>query len=112
MGRFAASLGIPTLAGPFILAAAAFIFAGLVLLAFLRPDPFIIAKAIAEEHKAGQSNLSDMNHTPSINNRGIIVGAAVMILTQIVMIAIMTMTPIHMKNHGHGLAEVGPPLHN
>ncbi len=30
-----------------------------------------------------------------------------MVLTQIVMVAIMTMTPVHMKHHGHGLAEVG-----
>ena len=30
-----------------------------------------------------------------------------MILTQIVMVAIMTMTPIHMKHHGHSLAEIG-----
>ncbi|QYK68745.1 hypothetical protein KAI36_03898 [Paenibacillus sp. S02] len=29
------------------------------------------------------------------------------ILTQIVMVSIMTMTPIHMGHHGHGLAEVG-----
>ncbi|GAA3332840.1 hypothetical protein GCM10020331_094530 [Ectobacillus funiculus] len=30
-----------------------------------------------------------------------------MVLTQFVMIAIMTMTPIHMGHHGHGLNEVG-----
>lgn len=30
-----------------------------------------------------------------------------MILTQIVMVALMTMTPVHMQHHGHGLAEVG-----
>ncbi len=30
-----------------------------------------------------------------------------MVLTQIVMVAIMTMTPVHMKHHGHGLGEVG-----
>lgn len=35
------------------------------------------------------------------------VGATVMVLTQIVMVAIMTMTPVHMQNHGHGLSEVG-----
>lgn len=40
-------------------------------------------------------------------NKGLIVGAAVMILTQIVMVAIMTMTPIHMKHHGHSLGDVG-----
>lgn len=30
-----------------------------------------------------------------------------MILTQIVMTAIMTMTPVHMRHHGHGLGAVG-----
>lgn len=30
-----------------------------------------------------------------------------MVLTQFVMTAIMTMTPIHMGHHGHGLNEVG-----
>ena len=30
-----------------------------------------------------------------------------MILTQIIMVAIMTMTPVHMSHHGHGLGTVG-----
>jgi len=30
-----------------------------------------------------------------------------MVLTQIVMVAIMTMTPVHMQHHGHGLGAVG-----
>ena len=30
-----------------------------------------------------------------------------MVLTQVAMVAIMTMTPVHMRNHGHGLTEVG-----
>ncbi|MGE8205306.1 MFS transporter [Heyndrickxia sp. NPDC080065] len=103
MGRFALSLGVPALAGPFMLAAAAYIFAGLVFWSLLRPDPFIVAKAIVNTQK-DESNLSDVKTT---NNRGIIVGAIVMILTQIVMVAIMTMTPLHMKHHGHGLGDVG-----
>jgi MFS family permease len=36
-----------------------------------------------------------------------VVGATVMVLTQIAMIAIMTMTPVHMTDHGHDLAAVG-----
>lgn len=106
-GQLATSLGAPVLTGPFILAAAAFFLAGLVFLGFLRPDPFIVAKAIsgAQELQSSQSGMN--SNTPKINNRGIVVGATVMILTQIVMVAIMTMTPIHMKHHGHGLSEVG-----
>ncbi|KKB33993.1 MFS transporter [Bacillus thermotolerans] len=108
MGGFAISIGVPALAGPFILAAAAYILAGLVLLAFLRPDPFIVAKAISEAQRTNSHSLSEKNPDwLSINRRGIFAGAAVMVLTQFVMTAIMTMTPIHMGHHGHGLSEVG-----
>ena len=30
-----------------------------------------------------------------------------MVLTQIVMVAVMTMTPVHMRDHGHGLGATG-----
>ncbi|HCW35132.1 MAG TPA: MFS transporter, partial [Staphylococcus sp.] len=41
------------------------------------------------------------------NQKGIIIGAFVMILTQMIMIAIMTMTPIHMQHNGHSLSSIG-----
>ncbi|GIO61633.1 MFS transporter [Paenibacillus cineris] len=109
-GRFATSIGFPALSGPFMLAAGAFIIAGVVLLIFLRPDPLIVAKAMAEAQRADES-LSGTQNTgikdAAINKTGIMIGATVMVLTQIVMVAIMTMTPVHMKHHGHGLGEVG-----
>ncbi|WP_307208348.1 MFS transporter [Paenibacillus harenae] len=107
MGEFAEANGIPMLAGPFILSAAAFTVAGLFLLAFLRPDPLLIAKAIAEARKDSTSHVSPTQQSLAAGRKGIIVGAAVMVLTQVVMIAIMTMTPIHMQHHGHGLGSVG-----
>ncbi|MGR3777813.1 MFS transporter [Bacillus paramycoides] len=107
MGSFAHSIGIPELAGPFILSAAAFMLAGLVLFVMLRPDPLIIANIIEkykQEHTyKGHSVTNEMVE----NKRDIAVGAIVMILTQVVMVAIMTMTPVHMGHHGHGLSEVG-----
>ncbi|KAA0770703.1 MFS transporter [Bacillus sp. AR2-1] len=107
MGRFAHSIGIPELAGPFILSAAAFILAGLVLFVMLRPDPLLIANMIEtykQEHTyKGQPVIEEAIE----NKRGITVGAIVMILTQIVMVAIMTMTPVHMGHHGHALSAVG-----
>ena len=107
MGEFASLIGVPTLAGPFILSAAAFILAGLVLFIMLRPDPLDIANKIAtykqEYEPINKNNIVDK----AINKRGLMIGATVMVLTQIVMVAIMTMTPIHMKHHGHGLDEIG-----
>jgi MFS family permease len=106
MGQFAISIGVPALAGPFILAAVAYIIAGLVLLVLLRPDPLAIANAIADSQS--DSNLLDENaKTLESNKRGIILGATVMVITQIVMVAIMTMTPIHMRHHGHDLSDIG-----
>ncbi|MDV2686072.1 MFS transporter [Alkalihalophilus lindianensis] len=108
MGEFALSIGVPALAGPFILAAASFILAGLVLLALLRPDPYILAKAIAERQQIDEGNLTNAESEPMVNrNRGIMVGAVIMVLTQMVMIAIMTMTPVHMGHHGHSMNQVG-----
>ncbi|WP_338651370.1 MFS transporter [Lysinibacillus sp. Y5S-8] len=107
MGRVALSIGVPSLAGPFLLSAVAFIVAGLVLFIMLRPDPLEIAKAIeAHQQKMNKDNQAPSLHTAG-NKRGLAVGATVMVLTQIVMVAIMTMTPVHMKHHGHGLSEVG-----
>jgi MFS family permease len=39
--------------------------------------------------------------------KGVLLGVTVMVLAQIVMVAVMTMTPVHMKAHGHGLQAVG-----
>lgn len=106
MGDFAQSIGIPSLAGPFILAAVAYFLAGLVLFVLLRPDPIVIARTIeASNHQSlrGQSIIHDQVE----NKRGVIVGATIMVLTQIVMVAIMTMTPVHMMHHGHDLGAVG-----
>ncbi|MCY8234991.1 MFS transporter [Priestia endophytica] len=108
MGEFAISIGVPALAGPFILAAVAYILAGLVLFIFLRPDPLVVANAILEVQNTTDNTPSELSsHSLSTNKKGIFAGSAVMVLTQFVMIAIMTMTPIHMGHHGHGLNEVG-----
>ncbi|KRD84037.1 MFS transporter [Bacillus sp. Root147] len=107
MGQFALSIGVPPLAGPFILAAAAYILAGFVFFIMLRPDPLLIARAIEmnKQERDTQQNLT--NAEQSTNKKGVAVGATVMVLTQIVMVAIMTMTPVHMGHRGHGLREVG-----
>ncbi|MFK2826104.1 MFS transporter [Bacillus sp. B190/17] len=107
MGNFALSIGVPSLAGPFILAAAAYFLAGIVLYIMLRPDPLVIARMIevTRQEPSDKGHLAATEHIE--NKRGIIVGATIMVLTQMVMIAIMTMTPIHMRHHGHGLDAVG-----
>jgi len=109
MGRFAESVRAPALSGPFMLAAAAFILAGLVLLILLRPDPYVIAKAIANAEMSSDRGAAVNANVRAVTGRqrGVAVGATVMVLTQFIMVAIMTMTPLHMMHNGHGLGDVG-----
>ncbi|MGW1587882.1 MFS transporter [Streptomyces sp. NPDC002386] len=109
-GTFAEHLGIPNLAGPFILSGTAYALAALVLALRLRPDPLLMARALAEAEDAGTTTrpAADVTAVTGVESRGgVVLGALVMILTQLVMVAIMTMTPVHMHDHGHGTAASG-----
>lgn len=143
MGRVATSMGIPALAGPFLLAAVAYAVAGAVLFLFLRPDPYLVASALAGQHGPDDPSDDPSDDPPdgpsggtrvgvtdrdgtrvavtdlgAVDvdivatsaqgvNRGVALGATVMVLTQISMVAIMTMTPVHMRSHGLSLGQVG-----
>ncbi|CAL9366984.1 MFS transporter [Streptomyces sp. enrichment culture] len=107
-GALAETLGIPALAGPFILSGAAYALAALVLALWLRPDPLLTARSLA---LAAADTTADPApaHAPGTREgrTGVVLGALVMVLTQLVMVAIMTMTPVHMHDHGHGTAASG-----
>ncbi|WFP16655.1 MFS transporter [Citricoccus muralis] len=106
LGHLAHALGVPALAGPFLLAAAAYGAAGVVLLVLLRPDPYLLGRRLADE-EAAQSPAPDPDAPAPAVGIGAYAGATVMVLCQLVMVAIMTMTPIHMRAHHHELAAVG-----
>ena len=109
MGKVATAMSMPALAGPFILAAVAYILAGLTLFMFLRPDPLLVAKAIAAEQEKQQNNVTKTVNVlqNKVNRIGILVGALVLILSHVTMVSIMTMTPVHMQGHGSNLSAIG-----
>ncbi|OGL30908.1 MFS transporter [Candidatus Saccharibacteria bacterium RIFCSPHIGHO2_12_FULL_41_12] len=105
-GSIAGSLGVRELAGPFMLAVLAYGTAGVVVFVFMRPDPLLMARALAS--RVSQQTKDQKQTTSDTDSRRTVrLAAAAMIITQMVMIAIMTMTPIHMRSHEHSLAAVG-----
>ncbi|WP_405452092.1 MFS transporter [Streptomyces achromogenes] len=104
-GVLAQAWGIPRLAGPFLLATAAYTAAALVLLVWLRPLPAPPVPAAAgtgtEEPSGGGP------HGPARGASGVVTGATVMVTAQLVMISVMTMTPVHLTGHGHGTQTAG-----
>jgi MFS family permease len=106
MGGLAETIDVPRLAGPFILAAVAYGAAGTVLFARLHPDPLLLARQL-DVAPVDDPVTAEVAPSPTWAARAVAGGGAVMVITQTVMVAIMTMTPIHMKHHGHGVGATG-----
>ncbi|MFB9368171.1 MFS transporter [Kitasatospora albolonga] len=109
-GRFAEALGIPALAGPFLLSGTAYLLAATVLAVFLKPDPLLLAREVAAAQPADGASEPGRAEGPegvAGGSGGLLLGVLVMVVTQLVMVAVMTMTPVHMHDHGHGTAASG-----
>ncbi|MGM9951036.1 MAG: MFS transporter [Lysinibacillus sp.] len=107
MGRVAEFFSLPALSGPFMLAAVAYGAAGLVFYLFLKPDPLLVARMVEERKQQEEPEIMQTPASVSHHRTGIVVGASVLVLSHIVMVAIMTMTPVHMQHHGSTLSAVG-----
>lgn len=107
-GRLAASLGIPALAGPYLIAAVAFGLAALIAQVALRPDPLLLARAAAGEParpaSTGGRRAAWGAVTASSDARVAIVAIAA---AHAVMVGVMALTPVHMGHFGADLELVG-----
>ena len=91
------AVGVPDVVTPFVIAAAAFAVSSLVI--YARFSPHADAAAAAAAH----AEAGDDRGSPS----GLRLAVTSLLVGQIVMVLVMTMTPIHMRHHGHGLESVG-----
>ena len=96
-------LGLDPLVGPYLFAAAFLVVAFVVVVARLRPDPLEVngqldpgAQRVNPFRQVG-SSLRVVAASPLAP-----LGLAAMVISQAVMVAVMTMTAPHMKDHGHG----------
>lgn len=107
-GEIAHGWGIPRLAGPFALATVAFAAAAGLLGTLLRPDPLRLARTLADAAPAQGADAAPAPSAPTRPDRPrLLAGTTVMVLGQLAMIAIMTMTPVHMRAHGHSTGAAG-----
>lgn len=109
--------GLSVFAGAFLVAAICLGLAGVVAVVFLRPDPLLLARDAAHAAsgtgpatppKAGkpQGSLKRMLTEVRVNAEARL--ALVAVLTaQVVMVAVMTMTPVHMEHQGGTITFVG-----
>ena len=91
--RLAGTYGVPII---FVTAAA------LLTLVSLRPDPASLAPVTVAETPGGGASVAQIVVRPRV-----FAAIIALVIGQVVMVLVMTMTPLHMADHGHGLDAVG-----
>ena len=97
--------GLEELAGPYGVSVALLALAALVVTILLRPDPLVVTGGIG----AGAARFPPLAESVRRIWSGPATRLALIAMTisQAVMVAVMTMTPSHMKEHGHDVDLVG-----
>lgn len=107
-GDLGARLGLPRLAGPYVVSMIVLVAAALVLAAFLRPDPYLLA--VQQDRAAGapvlrprlRDGLGHLRAHPMA-----LLGIATIAIGHVVMVMVMVMTPVHMAHVDVTLQLIG-----
>ena len=101
------TLGLPHLAGPFLLTILAQTLSTTVFWFGLKPDPLLLAQKIDGEKRALQRR-KFREAIPIVRQKPIAAFAVISIaLSHMVMVSVMSMTPAHLSITGHSLSDVG-----
>lgn len=101
-------LGLPTMTGPFIFTIAAQLSATTVFWFGLRPDPLLVAKEIDSAKGGLKPKTSFKTALATLRKYPVAAFAVTAIaLSHMVMVSVMSMTPLHMHEMGYDLVVVG-----
>ena len=102
-GEVAMNLGLPHHAGPFLVPVVLVGLAAIVSFVGLRPDPY----DLADHHSQPADDRAASPLAVILRRPAVLVAIVALVIGQFVMVLIMTMTPLHMTDHGHDLGAVG-----
>ena len=109
MGNFVRTLGMDELAGAYIATLVLFAISSIVVFAGLRPDPRELGKQVAEQYPDPASISLTGEARPIfeiLRQPAALVAVIAMSLGQVVMVAIMVITSLHMRDHQHNLRDI------
>lgn len=107
-GGLSTSVGLPALAGPYLVAAACLAAAALVLLLLLRPDPYLLATQHREAAGDSVTRPTLRAGLAHLRTRPVaVLGIGVVSVGHVVMVMVMVMTPVHMAHVDVTLQLIG-----
>ncbi|MGE0878852.1 MAG: MFS transporter [Acidimicrobiia bacterium] len=96
--------GLAKYTGPWLFSAVFFALAAVNIAVRLRPDPLVMAGGVSNGNRRGggatDARLGKALKTVTSTARGRLALAA-MVISQVTMVGVMAMTPVHLKLHGH-----------
>ncbi len=104
---FATSFGLPGSAGVYLVPAVFVGIATVLTLVALRPDPYELADMSSHLDHPGAERSIGASLVSVVRRPHVLVALVALVTIQVVMVLVMTMTPLHMKDNGHDLAAVG-----
>ena len=105
--RMASATALEELSGPFLVTAALFVGAGLLVYILLRPEPREIGRAVAALHDPGHAAAGPGRSVVEILRvPAAFVAVMAMVFGQLIMVMLMVITPLHMRGHEHQLSSI------
>jgi MFS family permease len=99
--------GLPELAGAYLVPVVFVGAAAILTLVALRPDPYALADPSSRHDIAGGGRSTSASLASILARPNVPVAIVALVTVQVVMVLVMTMTPLHMTDQGHDLAAVG-----
>ena len=106
-GALAVAIGLPELSGAYLVPVVFVGAAAILTVLALRPDPYELADASARHDQPDGDRSTAASLAAVLARPNVPVAIVSLVTVQVVMVLIMTMTPLHMTAHGHDLAAVG-----
>jgi MFS family permease len=109
MGNFVRSLGMDELMGAYLATLILFVISSVVVFAGLRPDPRDLGKQVAAQYPDPALTSLTGEARPIfeiLRQPAALLAVSAMALGQVVMVAIMVITSLHMRNHQHNLRDI------
>jgi MFS family permease len=104
--RLLARWGIPEYGGPYLFSVLAFALAAVALSIVLRPDPLLTARRIAGEAPARDKAVWRQAARTIRDSAGARTGVAAVAVGHVVMVGVMSMTPVHIGAYVHDHADL------
>jgi MFS family permease len=106
VGNFAVSFGMDEIAGAYITTLALFVIASMLVFIGLRPDPRDVGREVAKHYPESIPQGQSRSISQILRQPAAITAVTAMVLGQVVMVAIMVITSLHMEDHQHNRADI------